>query len=100
MEDGGLWSVGGYGSNGATQRYDPGVGTWISHSSGLSPAIEYPGDARYGLGSDGHEVIVLFADTVVTDTVHRYDIDGDTWEVLPVPAFYPNEGMGTRYHTL
>ena len=92
VEDGGLWSVGGYGSNGATQRYDPEAGTWITHTSELSPAIEYPGDACYGLDSDGHEVIVLFADTILTDTLHRYDIDDDAWDALPVPAFYPSEG--------
>jgi len=89
-QDGGLWSVGGYGANGAAQRYDLASHSWTTHSQEISPVIAYPMDGCYGLDGEGHEVIVLFPDTIVTGTLHRYDITDDTWDALPVPAGFPS----------
>jgi hypothetical protein len=92
--DGGLWSIGGYGAAGATQRYDPGTNGWTTHTSEatITPTIEYPMDGCYGLNAAGDEIVVLFPDTIVTGSLHIYSITGDTWYTEPVPAFYPAEG--------
>jgi hypothetical protein len=92
--DGGLWSIGGYGANGATQRYDPATDQWTVHTpeTVITPAIEYPMDGCYGLNDQGHEIVVLFPDTLVTDTLHVYDITADAWSQRPVPAGYPAVG--------
>lgn len=93
--DGGLWSVGGYGSGGATQRYDPGSDSWTLHTpeSSITPTIEYPADGCYGLDSDNHEVIVLFPNTgSPVTTLHRYDITDDAWDEPAIPAGFPPEG--------
>jgi hypothetical protein len=92
-EDGGLWSVGGYGSGGAAQRRDPAAGSWITYSNPLTPVIEYPMDGCYGLNSEGDEIIVLFPDTIVTGTLQIWDITDESWYTEPVPApAYPAEG--------
>lgn len=94
--DGGLWSIGGYGANGATQRYDPNTGTWSTHTpeTVITPAIEYPMDGCYGLNDQDHEIVVLFPDTIVTGTLHVYDITADQWYTRPMPAGYalPEQG--------
>jgi len=93
IHDGGLWSIGGYGADGATQRYDPDTNTWITHTTAMSPTIEYPSDGCYGLNAEGHEVVVLFPDTTsLTDTLHIYDITADQWYTAAIPAGYPAEG--------
>ena len=92
--DGGLWSIGGYGSQGATQRYDPHTDQWTIHTpeTVITPAIEYPMDGCYGLDDQGHEIVVLFPDTIVTGTLHVYDITADAWFERPIPVGYPPEG--------
>ena len=90
VHDGGLWSIGGYGSEGVAQRYDPVSDDWITYTNPLTPVIEYPMDGCYGLDGDGHETIVLFPDTVITNTLQRFDITDETWEEIPVPLGYPN----------
>lgn len=92
--DGGLWSIGGYGAEGATQRYDPETGTWSTHTpeTVITPTIEYPMDGCYGLNGDGDEVVVLFPDTIVTGSLHIYNISDDAWYNEAIPAFYPPEG--------
>ncbi|MBU0703307.1 MAG: hypothetical protein KKC18_05515, partial [Chloroflexi bacterium] len=91
--DGGLWSVGGYGSGGAAQRYDPVTGAWITYTNPLTPVIEYPMDGCYGLNGSGDEIIVLFPDTIVTGTLQIWNITHKTWYTEPVPApGYPEEG--------
>jgi hypothetical protein len=98
--DGGLWVIGGYGSGGATQRYDPGSGAWTLHASevAIAPTIEYPMDGCYGLdGPDpdtAHEIVVLFPDTIVTDSLHVYDITADSWYTRPIPSFFPPDYIG------
>jgi hypothetical protein len=93
-KDGGLWVIGGYGSNGATQRYDPGSGTWQTFESEavITPLIEYPMDGCYGLDSDdwenAHEIVVLFPDTIVTDSLHVFDITAKSWYTRPIPTFF------------
>jgi len=92
-EDGGLWSVGGYGSGGAAQRYDPATGGWLTYTNPLTPVIEYPMDGCYGLNDVGDEIIVLFPDTIVTGTLQIFDITQRNWYTEPVPApGYPAEG--------
>jgi hypothetical protein len=90
VHDGGLWSIGGYGSSGSAQRYDPSSDTWITYTNPLTPVIEYPMDGCYGLDEDGHEVVVLFPDTIITGTLQRFDITDKAWEEIPVPIGYPN----------
>jgi hypothetical protein len=92
--DGGLWVIGGYGSGGATQRYDPGSDTWTTHASevAITPTIEYPMDGCYGLNGDGDEVVVLFPDTIVTGSLHIYNISHDSWYTETTPVWYPEEG--------
>ncbi|MBN1535793.1 MAG: hypothetical protein JW908_03595 [Anaerolineales bacterium] len=99
--DGGLWSIGGYGSNGAVQRYDPASDTWQSGFESqvvITPVIEYPMDGCYGLDGanpdTAHEIVVLFPDTIVTDTLHVYDITADQWYTRPIPAFFPGDYIG------
>jgi len=91
--DGGLWSVGGYGSGGVAQRYDPSTGAWITYTNPLTPVIEYPMDGCYGLNGDGDEIIVLFPDTIVTGALQIFDITTKQWytETVPAPG-YPAEG--------
>jgi hypothetical protein len=93
-DDGGLWVIGGYGSNGATQRYDPGSDAWTTHTSEatITPTIEYPMDGCYGLNGDGDEVVVLFPDTIVTGSLHIYNISHDFWYTETTPVWYPAEG--------
>jgi hypothetical protein len=91
--DGGLWSVGGYGSGGAAQRYDPSTGEWLTYTNPLTPVIEYPMDSCYGLNGDSDEIIVLFPDTIVTGTLQIWNITHRNWYTEPVPApGYPVEG--------
>jgi hypothetical protein len=92
--DGGLWSIGGYGAQGATQRYDPQTDTWTTHSAEMSPTIEYPMDGCYGLNDAQHEIVALFPDTIVTGTLHIYDITADGWYTEPVPVGYPDGRWG------
>jgi hypothetical protein len=93
--DGGLWSIGGHGSGGATQRYDPDTDTWSTHTSEamITPTIGYPMDGCYGLNVDGDEIVVLFPDTLVTGSLHIYNITDDSWytDTIPVGG-YPPEG--------
>jgi hypothetical protein len=92
--DGGLWAIGGYGAHGATQRYDPGTDTWTTHTSEatITPTIEYPMDGCYGLNGADDEVVILFPDTIVTGSLHTYNITHDTWYTETVPGFYPPGG--------
>jgi hypothetical protein len=92
--DGGLWAIGGYGADGATQRYDPEVDSWTVHTpeTVITPTIEYPMDGCYGLNGAGDEIVVLFPDTITTGSLHIYNITDDIWYPAPVPAFYPPEG--------
>jgi len=92
QEDGRLWSIGGFGANGAVQSYDPTNGKWLTHTAQVSPRIEYPSDGCYGLDATGDEVVVLFPDTVTTDTLHIYNITDDSWSTATVPDFFPPEG--------
>jgi hypothetical protein len=92
--DGGMWAIGGYGANGATQRYDPATDTWTTHTpeTTITPTIEYPMDGCYGLNGTGDEVVILFPDTIVTGSLHIYNITQDAWYTEPVPGFYPAVG--------
>jgi hypothetical protein len=93
--DEGLWSIGGFGSDGAVQRYDPDSDTWrkdFESEAVITPLIEYPMDGCYGLNGTGEEIIVLFPDTIVTGSLHVYNLTQDAWSTLPTPTGYPVEG--------
>jgi hypothetical protein len=91
--DDGLWSVGGYGSGGAAQRYNPSTGEWLTYTNPLTPVIEYPMDGCYGLNGDSDEIIVLFPDTLVTGTLQIWNITSQSWYTEPVPSSgYSEEG--------
>lgn len=92
QDDGRLWSIGGFGAAGATHSYDPPTGEWLTHTTEISPYIDYPSDGCYGLNASGDEVVVLFPDTLTTDTLHIYNITHDSWSAAPVPGFFPAEG--------
>jgi hypothetical protein len=94
--DGGLWSIGGYGSDGATQRYDPVANTWQTFQSEtvVTPLIEYPVDGCYGLNDQGDEIVVLFPDTLVTDTLHVFNITTKQWDTRPIPPQFPGDYIG------
>jgi hypothetical protein len=93
--DGGLWSIGGYESNGATQRYDPVTDTWTTGQaeSVLGDPIEYAMDGCYGLDGPNpdtaHEIVVLFPDTITTGALHVYDITDNSWSTRAIPGFFP-----------
>jgi hypothetical protein len=93
-DDGGIWVIGGYGSDGATQRYEPRDNTWQTFQSeaAITPLIEYPVDGCYGLNAVGDEIVVLFPDTLVTGSLHIYNITASSWYTEPVPAWYPAIG--------
>jgi len=93
VQDGGLWSIGGYDSDGLAQRYTPDTGIWITYTNPLTPVIAYPMDGCYGLDEDDHEVIVLFPDTIVTNTLQRFDITDKTWDEILVPVGYHLNGL-------
>ncbi len=96
FDDGGLWSIGGYGSDGATQRYDPNADTWqtFEPETVITPPIEYPVDGCYGRNGDGDEVVILFPDTLVTDTLHMFNITTRQWSTRPIPDFFPGDYIG------
>jgi len=88
-KDGGLWSIGGYGSGGVAQRYDPASGSWITYTNPLTPVIEYPMDGCYGLNGAGEEIIVLFPDTIVTGSLQVFNIEHKSWSTQPTPTGEP-----------
>lgn len=90
--DGGLWSIGGYGSGGAAQRYDPATGEWITYTNPLTPVIKYPMDGCYGLNDAGDEIVVLFPDTIVTGVLQIWNITAKNWYTEPMPPGYPEIG--------
>lgn len=92
--DGGLWSIGGYGSDGATQRYDPSTDTWTTFQpeTAVTPTIEYPMDGCYGRNEAGNEIVVLFPDTIVTNTLHVFNITTKAWSTRTIPVGYPAVG--------
>lgn len=93
--DGLLYVVGGHGSAGSVQIYDPQTDTWSYGATEPTPAIEYPSDGCLGLDENGDPVIVLFPDGTgsVSGTIHRYHILGDSWDTLPAPPELPSEGI-------
>jgi len=49
-------------------------------------------DGCYGLNGSGDEVVVLFPDTIVTGSLHIYNITDDSWYTEVTPVWYPEEG--------
>lgn len=92
IHDGGLWSIGGFTANGATQRYDPATDTWTTHAVEPEPRIERPADGCYGLDGNGHEVVVLFPTTPGGD-LHIYNITLDEWLVRAPSPNFPADGL-------
>jgi hypothetical protein len=97
QDDGGIWVVGGYGSDGAVQRYDPQNNTWdatFQSEAVITPLIEYPVDGCYGLNDLGQEIVVLFPDTLLTETLHVYNIATDQWSTRALPVQFPGDYIG------
>jgi uncharacterized repeat protein (TIGR01451 family) len=93
--DGGLWTVGGYGAAGATQRYDPNTDAWTTHAAEPVPTIAYAVDGCYGFNDVGEEIIVLFPDATgsVSGVLHRYNVTNDAWDTPPTPVGFPATGI-------
>ena len=93
--DGLLYSIGGYGSGGAVQIYDPVNNTWSSGATEPTPAIEYPSDGCFGYDENGDPVIVIFPDATgaVSGVIHRYNIAGDVWDSPSIPSELPSNGI-------
>lgn len=89
-----LYNVGGYGSNGAVDIYDPATDSWTTGAS--EPLyIQYPQDACFGYAAPNDPVILLLPDRTgtVSGVWHRYHIASDTWDTPPLPAPLPANGI-------
>lgn len=51
-------------------------------------------DGCYGLNDQGEEIVVLFPDSIVTDTLHVFNITSRAWSTRPVPSFPPSDHVG------
>jgi hypothetical protein len=87
--------VGGHGSSGAVQIYDPSTDTWSTGTTEPSPEIDYPIDGGFGFDEDGHPVILLLPDATgsVSGVWHRYDIQDDAWDTPALPSPLPSAGL-------
>ncbi|MEJ5311878.1 MAG: carboxypeptidase regulatory-like domain-containing protein [Anaerolineae bacterium] len=90
-----LYNVGGYGSNGAVDIYDPATDSWSTGAAEPSPIIDYPIDACFGYVTPTDPVILLLPDAtgVVTGTWHRYHIASNTWDTATLPSPLPANGI-------
>ncbi len=89
-----LFNVGGYGSGGAVDIYDPATNTWTSGAPEPSPTIDYPVDGAVGLNASGEGVVVLFPDAAsAVTTLHVYNMDTNVWSTPPLPAGFPPGGI-------
>jgi hypothetical protein len=90
-----IYVVGGYGSGGAVQIYNPATNSWSLRTSEPAPQIEYPVDGCFGYDSDGHPVILLMPDTTgaVSGVWHRYDIPDNAWDTPALPSPLPAAGI-------
>jgi uncharacterized repeat protein (TIGR01451 family) len=90
-----LYKVGGNGSGGAVNIYDPATDTWTSGASEPSPIIDYPGDACFGYAAPDDPVILLLPDisSGVAGMWHRYHIASNTWDTPALPAVLPTNGI-------
>ncbi len=90
-----LYNVGGLGSNGAVDIYDPATNAWTTGTAEPTPIVEFPGDACFGYATPTDPVILLLptATGVVTGTWHRYHIASDTWDTPALPAPLPVNGI-------
>lgn len=90
-----LYNIGGYGSNGAVDIYDPATNAWTTGKAEPTPIIEFPGDACFGYAAPIDPVILLLptATGVVTNTWHRYHIISNTWDTPALPAPLPTNGI-------
>ncbi len=90
-----LYNVGGNGSNGAVDIYDPASDSWTSGAAEPSPTINFPGDACFGYATPDDPVILLLpdADSGVSGVWHRYHIITNTWDTPALPAALPANGI-------
>ncbi len=90
-----LYNVGGYGSGGAVDIYDPATGSWTTGASEPTPNIDFPTDACFGYAAPNDPVILLLPDTTsgVSGVWHRYHIVSDTWDLPALPAALPANGI-------
>ncbi len=90
-----IYNVGGYGSGGAVDIYDPATDSWTTGASEPSPLIDYPVDACFGYATPTDPVILLLPDATgaVTGVWHRYHIINNTWDTPALPASLPANGI-------
>jgi hypothetical protein len=90
-----LYNVGGYGSNGAVDIYDPATDTWTTGAAEPSPIIDFPGDACFGYVTSSDPVILLLPSTLGggSGVWHRYHIATNTWDTPALPAALPANGI-------
>lgn len=89
-----LYNVGGLGSGGAVDIYDPATDSWTTGASEPSPNIQYPVDACFGYAAPNDPVILLLPDTAsVSGVWHRYHIASNTWDTPALPAALPANGI-------
>ncbi len=90
-----LYNVGGYGSGGAVDIYDPATDSWTTGTPEPAPNIRYPVDACFGYAAPNDPVILLLPDTTgaASGVWHRYHIASDTWDTPALPAPLPANGI-------
>ncbi len=90
-----LYNVGGYGSSGAVDIYDPAADIWMTGAPEPTPNIQFPMDACFGYATPTDPVILLLPDTdsSVTGVWHRYHIASNTWDSPTLPSPLPANGI-------
>jgi uncharacterized membrane protein len=92
--DGKGYLIGGYGANGQVGIYDPDANSWTTGATEPAPHIQYPVDGCFGFDSNGDPVAVLFNDTTSgATTLHRYNMETNSWDTPPVPSGFPANGL-------
>ncbi|HNT74120.1 MAG TPA: hypothetical protein PKH77_03765 [Anaerolineae bacterium] len=93
--NGKLYNVGGYGSNGAVDIYDPATDSWTTGAAEPTPTINHPGDACFGYVTPTDPVILLLPDTDsgTSGVWYRYHIISNTWDTPDLPAPLPANGI-------
>jgi PKD repeat protein len=92
--DGKGYLVGGYGAGGQVGIYDPTTDSWTTGATEPAPQIAYPVDGCFGFNASGDPMVIIFNDaTSGATTWHRYNINSNTWDTVPVPAGFPANGL-------
>ncbi len=76
-------------------KYSPTLGVWTALAPEPVPEIPAANDACFGRDGADNPVIVLFPEpnSTLTNTLHVYDISGDSWSTRTMPAPLPAGGL-------